>query len=77
MTARHWTLDDIPWGEFDPEKVDPSLLKVVKAASMVEFNGRDYAAYLCNVFPDDRELDTSIVRTTDGRLGLRVFWEQW
>ena len=59
MTARHWTLDDIPWGEFDPEKVDPNLLKVVKAASMVEFNGRDYAAYLCNVFPDDLEFQTA------------------
>ncbi len=49
----HWTLDDIPWDRFDPGKVDPELVKIVKAASMVESNGRDYAAYLCNVFPDD------------------------
>ena len=50
---KHWTLDDIPWGSFDPGKVDPDLLKLVKAAAMVEKNGLDYAAYLGNVFPDD------------------------
>lgn len=50
---KHWTLDDIPWGSFDPAKVDPDLLKLTKAAAMVEKNGLDYAAYLGNVFPDD------------------------
>jgi rubrerythrin len=50
---RHWTLADIPWQRFDASKVDPEILKVVKAAAMVEHNGRDYAAYLCNVFADD------------------------
>ena len=55
MTARHWSLDDIPWDRFDPSKVDPELVKIVKAASMVEYNGADYATYLCNVFPDDAE----------------------
>ena len=49
----HWTPDDIPWEQFDPTKVDPDLLKIVKAAAMVESNGRHYATYLCNVFPDD------------------------
>ena len=48
-----WTLDDIPWNSFDQDRVDPKILKLVKAACMVEFNGGDYAAYLCNVFPDD------------------------
>jgi hypothetical protein len=48
-----WTLDDIPWHRFDPAKVDPDLLRIVKAASVVEQNGGDYAAYLCNVFADD------------------------
>ena len=52
---RHWTLDDIPWAAFDPSKVDLEILKVVKAAAMVEYNGGDYAAYLCNVFQDDPE----------------------
>jgi rubrerythrin len=50
---KHWTLDDIPWSKFDPSLVDPELLRIVKAASMVEYNGGDYAAYLCNVFSDD------------------------
>src|SRR5437879_5002330 len=50
---KHWTLDDIPWGSFDPGKVDPDLLKLTKAAAMVEKNGLDYATYLANVFPDD------------------------
>lgn len=50
-----WTLDDIPWDRFDPHKVDPDILRVVKAASLVEYNGDDYAAYLCGVFHDDPE----------------------
>ena len=48
-----WTLDDIPWGRFDRTKVDLETVKVVKAASLVEHNGDDYATYLCNVFADD------------------------
>jgi rubrerythrin len=55
-----WTLDDIDWGQFDPARVDPELLKVVKAASLVERNARDYATYLCSVFSDDPE----VLRTT-------------
>lgn len=54
MMSGHWSLSDIPWQDFDPAKVDPELLKIIKAASLVEFNGRDYADYLCNVFPDDQ-----------------------
>ena len=50
-----WTLDDIPWDKFDPSKVDPELLRIVKAASLVEQNGGDYARYLCGVFHDDRD----------------------
>jgi hypothetical protein len=48
-----WTLADIPWDRFDPQEVDPELLRIVKAASLVEQNGADYARYLCNVFADD------------------------
>ena len=50
---RHWTLDDIPWERFDPSKVDPEMLRIVKAAAMVEYNGDSYAEYLCSVFKDD------------------------
>ncbi|HEX3969755.1 MAG TPA: ferritin-like domain-containing protein [Stellaceae bacterium] len=49
----HWTLDDIPWERFEPQKLDPELLRIVKAASLVEQNGADYARYLCGVFADD------------------------
>jgi hypothetical protein len=49
----NWTLADIPWDRFDPLKVDPDILRIVKAASLVEQNGADYAHYLCNVFADD------------------------
>lgn len=49
----HWTLDDIPWQTFDPGKVDPELLRAVKAAALVEHNADDYVTYLSNVFADD------------------------
>ncbi len=51
----HWTLDDISWDTFDRSKISPELVSVVKAASMVEHNGRDYARYLEEVFKDDPE----------------------
>lgn len=51
--TRHWTLDDIPWAQFDPTKVDPELLRAIKAAALVEHNADDYVTYLCNVFADD------------------------
>ena len=52
----HWVLEDIRWDRFDPSKVDPDLVKVAKAASLVERNARDYAAYLSSVFSDDPEV---------------------
>jgi hypothetical protein len=48
-----WTIDDIEWDRFDPSKVDPMVLSVVRAASMVEYRSADYVTYLCNIFPDD------------------------
>ena len=48
-----WTLEDVDWDRFDPSRVDPTLLEVVRAASMVEYRSADYVAYLCNVFSDD------------------------
>lgn len=53
MSDKHWSLDDIAWDRFDRTRVDPELLKIAKAAALVEFNSGDYADYLCNVFPDD------------------------
>jgi hypothetical protein len=50
---KHWTLDDIDWDRFDPARVDPEMLRIVKAAALVEYNGDAYADYLCGVFADD------------------------
>ena len=59
MADKRWSLDDIPWDRFDPGKLDPDLIKVVKAASMVESNGGDYAVYLCNVFAGDADFQAA------------------
>lgn len=48
-----WTLDDIAWDRFDRTKLDPDLVRIVKAASLVEHNGAAYARHLCLVFADD------------------------
>jgi rubrerythrin len=58
--AGHWTLDDIPWDRFDPAKVDPDLLRAVKAASLVEHNSGDYVIYLRNVFADDPAFQVAV-----------------
>jgi rubrerythrin len=50
---KHWRIEDVPWEKFDPNAVDPALVPLVKAAAMVERNGRDYAVYLGRVFRDD------------------------
>lgn len=51
--AMAWRLQDIEWDRFDPAKVDPAILKVVRAACLVESAADDYVAYLCRVFADD------------------------
>ena len=38
----NWTLDTIDWDRFDGSKVDPEILRNIKAAAMVERNGGDY-----------------------------------
>lgn len=53
---RHWTLNDIPWNDIDATAVDDDVLKLIRAASLVEYNAPDYTEYLCNVFHDDPEL---------------------
>jgi hypothetical protein len=53
MGKEHWKIGDLPWDRFDRSLVDPELLKLVKAASMVEFGGRTFGTYLRNVFFDD------------------------
>jgi rubrerythrin len=62
---KHWTLEDIHWDRFDPSKVDADLLKVVKAAALVEKNGREYARYLQEVFADDSQFVEDAWRWAD------------
>ncbi|WP_158747208.1 ferritin-like domain-containing protein [Acidisphaera sp. L21] len=50
---KHWRLEDVAWDQFDPSKVDQDIVKLVKAAAMVERNGTDYAVYLNRVFRAD------------------------
>jgi len=50
-----WTLDSITWDRFDASKVDPEILRNVKAAALMERNGGDYGIYLGRVFADDPE----------------------
>jgi hypothetical protein len=57
-----WTLDDIPWHRFDPSRLDPEIVRLVKAASLVEYNGAAYAHHLCKVFATDPEFCKSAER---------------
>ncbi len=57
-----WTLDDIPWQRFDRAKLDPELVRLAKAASLVEYNGAAYAHHLCRVFGDDPEFQAAARR---------------
>ena len=50
---KHWRMDDVPWDQFAPDKIDPDIVPLVKAAAMVERNGVDYGTYLNRVFADD------------------------
>src|SRR5471030_2757987 len=49
----NWTLESIDWDRFDESRVDPEILRNIKAAAMVERNGGDYGIYLGRVFADD------------------------
>lgn len=57
-----WTLDDISWHRFDRARVDPDLVAIVKAASLVEHNGAAYARHLCLIFADDPEFQQTARR---------------
>lgn len=57
-----WTLDDIDWSAFDPARVDPDLLALVKAAALVEANADDYVAYLRGVFAGDAAFVAQVER---------------
>jgi rubrerythrin len=52
-TMASWTLETIVWDRFDGSKVDPEILRNIKAAALVERNAVDYGIYLGRVFADD------------------------
>jgi len=58
---KQWKMEDVAWSAFDPTKVDPDMLKLAKAASLVEYNAGDYAAYLAHVFHDDQDFQSAAV----------------
>ena len=50
---KHWRIEEVPWDRFDPTKLDPQIVALVKAAALVERNGIDYGTYLNRVFVED------------------------
>lgn len=55
-----WRLEDIDWAGFDRAAVDAGLLRLAKAAALVERNGAAYASYLCNVFGEDTAFQAAV-----------------
>jgi len=56
----NWTLETISWDRFDASKVDPEILRNIKAAALVERNAEDYGVYLGRVFADDAAFRESV-----------------
>lgn len=52
----HWTLDTIDWSKFDRTKLEPDLVRLMKAAALVEYNATDYVEYLRSVFKNEPEM---------------------
>lgn len=51
--SENWKFEDIDWSLFDHHKVNPKILRLIKAGSVIEHNGSDYGLYLKNVFTGD------------------------
>lgn len=73
-------LENIPWNELDPNRVEPDHLVLAKTASLVEYNSGDYTEYLENVFSDDPEFRKAIAVWGDEErqhgLALRAWVER-
>jgi hypothetical protein len=57
---KHWHIDELGWERFDPSKVDPEIVPLIKAAAMVERNAADYVTYLTRVFADDPDFIAAV-----------------
>lgn len=51
--GKNWTIEGLPWNRLDASKVSPDLLKLVKAAALVEYNAHAYSEFLVKIFDDD------------------------
>jgi len=57
---KHWHIDEVGWDRFDPSKVDPEIVPLIKAAAMVERNAADYVTYLTRVFAEDPDFIAAV-----------------
>ena len=57
---KHWHIDELGWDRFDPSKVDPEIVPLIKAAAMVERNAADYVTYLTRVFAEDPDFIAAV-----------------
>ena len=60
MNNTTWKIADLQWNQFNASKVNPEILKIIKAAALVEYNAHDYAQYLSNVFPENLQFQDSM-----------------
>ncbi|OJW51493.1 MAG: hypothetical protein BGO67_06965 [Alphaproteobacteria bacterium 41-28] len=58
--SEKWKFEDIDWSLFDPQKVKPEILRVIKAGSVIEYNSSDYELYLKGVFRGDEDFNREI-----------------
>ena len=58
-------------------KLDPELVRIVKAASLVEHNGAAYAHHLCLVFADDPEFQETARRWGEEEIQHGVALARW
>jgi rubrerythrin len=77
MNEQHWKISELPWDQFDASKVDPDVLAVAKAASLVEYNARDYATYLGNVFKDDESFRLATIAWAEEEVQHGEALGQW
>jgi rubrerythrin len=72
-----WTMADVPWEDFDAARVDREQLKIIKAAALVEYNARDYAKYLGNIFHDDAEFAQAIAQWAEEEVQHGLALGRW
>jgi hypothetical protein len=73
----NWTLESIAWDRFDPSKVDPEILRNIKAAALVERNGGDYRIYLNRVFADDPAFTEAVAAWADEEVQHGLALGRW